>query len=232
MSPLQKSVARFVFYAVALILFAWTASLTYTFVAAALPQMPWFVPIFSLVVFDIGMLAWMLVFLNYSEGPGQRAIAIMTCLFDMIGVALMVIAEILLGGQQLATAPAQLGEYAIWGVGLWTVGNIVSVVLFHLLSPEARKAMALQAEKDEVFTASLEALKKRRVANSARLADGLSESMYRELEADLFADAAPLTDNPPNAPPARPDHHTQPPTIPIAIMPTENGHREEDQRPT
>lgn len=187
-NSLSKTIARFAFYAVALVLVTWTASLTYTFVAGALPHMPWYVPLLSLVIFDMGMVAWMVVFLHHAEGAGQRAVAILTCALDLLGVGLMVIAEVLLGGQTLAVAPESLGEWAIWGIGIWTVANVIAVVLFHLLSPEARKSIAIQAEKDAVFEAALQGLRKKRVAAGARLADGLSDNMLQELVAELFAD--------------------------------------------
>lgn len=184
---LARTIARLTFYAVATVLLLWTASLTYSFVASALPGLGWYVPLLSLVVFDIGMLAWMFVFLNYSEGSMQRAIALLACAFDLVGLGLMVVAEILLGGQSWAVAPENLGEYAIWGIGIWTIGNVVAVVLFHLGSPEARRQMAIQAQKDAVLEAALQNLDSRRIADGGRLADSLSETMYRQLVSELLA---------------------------------------------
>lgn len=185
---LSRTVARFTFYAVALIIFGWTASLTYSFVQAALPATAWYVPLLSLVVFDAGLIAWLFVFLNFAEGAGQRAVALLATTFDLIGVSLMVIAEVLLGGQELVAAPEMLGTLAVWGIGIWTIGNVLAVVLFHLLSPEARKSMALQSEKDAVFDAALHQLKGKREAASGYLADGISDNMLRELITGLFAD--------------------------------------------
>ena len=61
---MQKTIARGLFYGLATILVLWTDSLTYTFVSAALPQTHWLAPFFALVVFDVGMLAWLKVFLD------------------------------------------------------------------------------------------------------------------------------------------------------------------------
>lgn len=185
---LARTIARLTFYAVAAVLFLWTASLTYTFVAGALPNLGWYVPLLSLVVFDVGIVAWMTVFLNYSEGAMQRAIALLACALDLIGVGLMVIAEILLGGQSWAVAPENLGEYAIWAIGVWTIANLVAVVLFHLGSPEARRQMAIQSQKDAVLEAALQNLDSRRIADGGRLADNISETMYRQLVSELFAE--------------------------------------------
>ena len=130
---MQKTIAKGLFYAVATILILWTGSLTYAFVATALPQAHWLVPLFALVVFDVGTLAWLKSYLDLAEGSGQRALALVMCVFDFLGVGLMVLAEILLGGQNLVSAPPALGEYAIWGIAIWTVINVGAVITWHLM---------------------------------------------------------------------------------------------------
>lgn len=188
---MQKSIAKGLFYGVATILVIWTGSLTYLFVANALPQVHWLVPLFALVVFDVGMLAWLKVFLDYAEGSGQRAVSLTMCLFDFLGVGLMVLAEILLGGQTMVTAPENLGEYAIWGIAIWTVVNVGAVIAFHLLHPDARRKMALRTEMDHVFEESLKKLSTKRAAISGQLSDQLSERMLLQLVAELAAEGQP-----------------------------------------
>ena len=171
---MSKSIARGLFYGVATILILWTGSLTYAFVATALPQAHWLVPLFALVVFDVGMLAWLKVFLDYAEGSGQRAV--------------MVLAEILLGGQDLVSAPPSLGEYAIWGIAIWTVVNVGAVIAFHLLDPDARRKMALRTEMDMVFDEALQKLSTKRVNVSGQLSDQMSDRMLAQLMAELATD--------------------------------------------
>lgn len=186
---MQRTIAKGVFYAVAVILILWTGSLTYSFVASALPRAHWLVPLFALVVFDAGMLAWLKVFLDYAEGSGQRAIALIMCLFDFLGVGLMVLAEVLLGGQVLVNAPQNLGEYAIWGIAIWTVANVGAVIAFHLLHPDSRRKMALRAEMDLVFDEALHKLSAKRASVSGPLSDQLSDGMLVQLMAELSVDA-------------------------------------------
>lgn len=199
---MSKSIAKGAFYAVATILILWTASLTYSFVGAVLPNVHWIVPIFALVVFDAGMLAWLRVYVDHAEGSAQRAIALTTCLFDFAGVGLMALAELFLGGQTLVTPPANLGEYALWSLALWTVANVGAVLAFHLLSPSTRQKTAIQAEKDAVFSAALERLTTKRTAVSGELADTLAETMLGQLVAELTAGDRPTTA--PHAPLPRP----------------------------
>jgi hypothetical protein len=139
-------------------------------------------------VFDVGMISWMYVFLSHAQGAIQRATAISLCLFDFVGVGLMVIAEILLGGQTFAVAPANLGDAAIWGIGVWTVVNVLGVIVFHLGDPENRKAMAFQSEKDAIWDEAQKVLKQRRIGMSNQLAAELGDRLFSELLAELSVD--------------------------------------------
>lgn len=186
---MHKTIAKGLFYTVATILVLWTSSLTYSFVSSVLPNSHWAVPLFALVVFDIGMIAWLKVFIDFAEGSGQRVVSIAACIFDFIGVGLMALSEIFLGGQTLVEAPENLGEYALWGIGVWTVANVGAVLVFHLLDPQARKNMALRGEMDAVFDEALKKLKTKRATVSGQLSDQLSDGMLAQLMAELAADA-------------------------------------------
>jgi signal transduction histidine kinase len=182
---MHKTIARGLFYGVATVLILWTATLTYSFVSTALPQTHWLVPLFALVIFDVGMLAWLKVFLDYAEGSGQRALALILSLFDFLGVGLMVLAEILLGGQTMVAPPENLGEYAIWGIAIWTVVNVGGVLIFHMLQPDARRKMVLQSEMDMVFDEALKKLSTRRAAIGGELSDRLADGLLAQLVAGL-----------------------------------------------
>lgn len=186
---LNRTIAKFLFYAVALVLLAWTSSLTYSFLSMALPGTFWLVPLLGLVVFDVGMIAWLFVFLSHAEGAIQRAVAIVLCLFNFVGVGLMTISEILLSGQTMTAAPAMLGTVAIWGVGIWTTVNVLGVLVFHLGDNAARREMALQTEKDAIFDAALGDLKNRRIDAQHALSQEMSAAMFAEMVAMLRADA-------------------------------------------
>ena len=95
---MTKTFAKGLFYFVAVTLFMWTGYLTYSFVASVLPNAHFIVPLFSLVVFDVGTIAWLKVFLDQAEGSNQRAVSIGLSLFDFLGVGLMTLSEVFLGG--------------------------------------------------------------------------------------------------------------------------------------
>ena len=182
---MYKTISRFLFYAVAVVLFLWTANLTLSFVGNILPRAHFLVRFQSLVVFDFGMIAWLIVFIYLAAGNGQRLTALMTCILDFMGVGLIVVAEVFLGGQSLVEAPPMLGEYALWAIGIWTTINVGAVLAFHLLDPQNRIRMAIQAEADEVTSEALKALRAKRTNHSLELADEMSEGMFASLVAKL-----------------------------------------------
>lgn len=185
---MTKTFAKGIFYFVATVLFMWTGYLTYSFVASVLPNAHFIVPLFSLVVFDIGTIAWLKVFLDQAEGSNQRAVSIGLSVFDFLGVGLMVLSEVFLGGQTMAQAPGNLGEYAVWGIAIWTVVNVGGVIAFHAFDPEARRKMAIRAEMDAVMEEAYKQLQSKRQENSTTLAHQISHGMMRQVEHDLLAD--------------------------------------------
>lgn len=192
---LGRSFAKITFYSVAVIILLWTATLTYSFVSNTLPGLHWIVPVFSLVVFDGGMVAWLIVFLDYAEGSFQRTIAIIACVLDLIGVGLMTVSEIFLGGQSLVAAPDSLGDMALWGIGIWTILNVAAVVGFHLFDPGARQKMALQSQRDKIFDQALTKLNEQVDADADRLAATLAgrnfSALLQELSVDRNGDGIP-----------------------------------------
>jgi hypothetical protein len=136
---------------ISVVIFLWTAYLTTSFLSMVLPSSFWVVPYLGLVVFDGGMIGWMFVYLYLAEGSMQRSIALGLTIFNLIGVGLMTIAEIVLGGQTFTAAPEMLGTVAIWGVGIWTFVNVAGIVAFHLSSPDARLRRRFRKRKTRLL---------------------------------------------------------------------------------
>jgi hypothetical protein len=184
-----------VFGLISVVILLWTGYLTTSFLSMVLPSSFWVVPYLGLVVFDGGMIGWMFVYLYLAEGSMQRAIALGLTVFNLIGVGLMTIAEIVLGGQTLAAVPDMLGTVAIWAVGIWTFVNVAGIVAFHLSSPDARIAAAIQEEKDAVVNEALTDLSNRRTDNAkllaAQLGGGMFKTLVTELGADMDGDGLP-----------------------------------------
>ena len=202
-SGLKRTGSMIVFGLISVVIFLWTAYLTTSFLGTVLPGAFWVVPYLGLVVFDGGMIGWMFVYLYLAEGSMQRTIALGLTVFNLIGVGLMTIAEIVLGGQTFAEVPAMLGTVAIWAVGIWTFVNVAGIVAFHLSSPDAKIAAAIQEEKDAVTEDALTDLRNRRSDNakllSAQLGAGMFKTLVSELGADMDGDGLPdVTERPSN----------------------------------
>jgi hypothetical protein len=204
-----------VFGLISVVILCWTGYLTTSFLSTVLPAAFWIVPYLGLVVFDGGMIGWMFVYLYLAEGSMQRSIALGLTVFNLIGVGLMTIAEIVLGGQTLAEVPAMLGTVAIWAVGIWTFVNVAGIVAFHLSSPDARIAAAIQEEKDAVVEAALDDLSNRRQENakilSGQMGAGMFKTMVSELSLDSDGDGLPDIYERPSKRTKAADHDTLPP---------------------
>lgn len=187
-SGLKRTGSTIVFGLISAVILLWTASLTTSFLRSVLPGQFWAVPYLGLVVFDGGMIGWMIVYLYNAEGSIQRSIALGLTIFNLLGVGLMTIAEIVLGGQTLTIAPDMLGTAAIWGVGLWTFANVAGIVAYHLSSPDARIAAAIQEEKDALIDAALDDLRNRRQENARVLSGQMGGAMYKALVSELGTD--------------------------------------------
>ncbi len=187
-SKLKQTISKIVFLLISTTILLWTGYLTTSFLSMVLPASFWIVPYLGLVVFDGGMIGWMIVNLYLAEGAMQRAISLGLTAFNLLGVGLMTIAEIVLGGQTFTEAPDMLGTVAIWGVGIWTFVNVAGIVAFHLSSPDARVAAAIQDEKDAVVEDALTNLSNRRGENAAALSAFMGGGMFKTLVSEIGAD--------------------------------------------
>ena len=188
-SKSRQLAAKIVFGFIAVALFSWTAYLTVSFLSMALPGAFWIAPYLGLVVFDVGTIGWMIVNLFLAEGAAQRTVSAGLTLFNLLGVGLISMAEIVLGGQTLTAAPAGLGTAAIWGIGIWTFVNVAAIVAYHMSSPAARLAAAIQDEKDATVDEALQNMRDRREANALALSEQMGGGMYAALISEVLTDA-------------------------------------------
>ena len=173
---MMKLISKILFYMVAAVLVLWTASLTYAFISTALPNQP-VTRYFALVVFDVGMVSWLMIFMFGAEGIAQRGIAFLLSLFDLVGVGMMVYAEIFLGGQTLVASTGNIGLYALYAVVIWTIINLVGVWAYHYTEPENLKRMKIRGTQDKLLAKSLEKLERKIDAISDDVSDQLADGM-------------------------------------------------------
>ena len=177
---MMKLISKILFYMVAAVLVLWTASLTYAFISTALPNQP-VTRYFALVVFDVGMVSWLMIFMFGAEGIAQRGIAFLLSLFDLVGVGMMVYAEIFLGGQTLTAVSGNIGLYALYAVVIWTIINLVGVWAYHYTEPENLKRMKIRGTQDKLLQKSLDKLERKMDAMSDAVSDELSDVMKKDV---------------------------------------------------
>ena len=144
-----------IFYLLCAVMLAWTASLTLGLMHRLLPGDPR-TPLFALALFDGGALAWLLVYMFRAHGQAQRWTAAITMGLDLVGVVGVSMAELFLGGQQLAAIPVALGSVVVWGVGIWTALNVIAIYTFHMTDPSRVTADRVRRLADDTTRASLD----------------------------------------------------------------------------
>lgn len=169
---LMQTVTKVIFYLLAATLLLWTSSMTLAFVSAALPNLP-IARYFALAIFDVGSIAWLAIFIYSAEGIPQRATAFILAIVDLLGVGLMVMAELLTGGQTITQVSTDLGSIALYGIGIWTIANLVGVFAYHMTDPETMHRIAQRSSQDKITARSLKLLD----ARMDEIADEVSEQL-------------------------------------------------------
>jgi hypothetical protein len=163
MKQLSGTIGKILFWVFAVAIFFWTASLSLAALRTILPDDP-IKPYIGLVLTDIGALTWLLVFIGQAQGLAQRAVSLIMFVVDLAGVVLLAAYELLTGGQQLASVPAEMGTAVIWGVIGLTLVNLAAAYFYHLAHPHTWKQIEfgvltdrLQHEALQQAQASVEA---------------------------------------------------------------------------
>ena len=176
MKNFYRLLAKVLFSLVGVGVFLFVATLTLNLAKRIYPD-DLFTPWFSLLIFDIGALTWLFVFSHSAEGGGQRVISVLMFVIDLVGVFVVVSAEVMLGGQELAEIPPEVGQYAVYALIAWTFVNLVGFYLFHLFSPENVRNIIQRSAADKITARSLEMLEQR--------TDEISDEVATELAHDL-----------------------------------------------
>jgi hypothetical protein len=162
----------------------WTASLTLALVARVLPGneiTKWF----ALSLFDGGALVWLLVFIGSARGLGQRSVALLLLVLDIIGVILMSGSELILGGQQFTEIPAGLGTLVVYAVGGWTAINLIAAYAYHVFDPLVAAQIEMQTAKDQVEAEAMQQAKAYLVEQTPGLAQEISNRLITQAKADM-----------------------------------------------
>jgi len=149
MNKLFKTIGAILFYIFIAAVVGWTASLTLAEVKIILPNDP-VTPYFALALFDGGAVVWLFTFLGHAKGLAQRAISILMLVLDLAGVVILSSGRLLMGGQDLANIPKDLGATMVYAVVGATIINLIAIYAFHIADPETMSQIELQTLDDSI----------------------------------------------------------------------------------
>ena len=186
MKSLWKAVASILFYVVAGSLMIYAATRSLHFVQSTLAGGNQILGYLALAATSIGAVVWLLVFLHTAHGTGQKAIAGIMTVIDLLGeFALFTIDTLMTAGETgmtQALAPAEI-QGVIIGMSILIALNIAATVAYHLVEPENIKNMREAAVKDKLEDESLKLIEKRGEEIAQQLAPQLAEQWAADFEA-------------------------------------------------
>lgn len=150
-------ISKIMFYVLIVVLLVLNASYTMTFTSTLFPND--MIKIWgSLLLFDVGAVAWFLLFLSTAEGAGQRGVSLLMGIIDLLGSLIIAGAEVFGAASSYLSDPtmtAWLSETATYVLFIWLGINIASTWLYHVFAPHQQEAMMVRAMQDDVTAKAL-----------------------------------------------------------------------------
>ena len=145
MTTILKGAAKVLFFVLAIMLIAWSASRGLDFIQSTLPEGQKANGYFGLAGTEIGMLVWLLVFMYAARSIGQYVTAGIMTLVDLAGaITLFTFDSLLRAGQSgmiTALQPEEVKTVILALNGL--IGaNVIATVIYHLADSETQKRIS------------------------------------------------------------------------------------------
>lgn len=134
-----------------LVIIAFTAWRTYHLLTFTNPGDPIATGL-GLVLFDLGALVWLRLYLKDASGGPQRAVALGGTIADLVLTIVAVVADLIIAGT-LIDRPEWIGLGALVTISLATAANVVLLYLYHLASPDVLRENA-QRDIDDAHQAA------------------------------------------------------------------------------
>jgi len=130
-------------------------SLTYGALQRIFPQ-SFSNQIWGLIMFDIAAMCWALIFVFQSNSVGQYAAAGIGFIVAFLGTLLMVGAEVILSGQNLAQInTGEIGRWMIYGFIAVTALHAALVYIHHGTAPEIAEQINVGVARGEVVSQAI-----------------------------------------------------------------------------
>lgn len=182
---MRGTMAKGLFYLLALVVVAWMVSNSYAILQFVFPG-DGFTPILGLVLFDIGALIWLYVFVAHAQGVVQRSIAVALSTLSLIGAVVLTLAHLYLGGQTLVEIPPDIGQWAIYVIGGMTLLDAFGVWGFHIADPDVAQAIRERAASDQVLSLAQDMADRQLTASAADIAGQIAQSRYEDAQRRLL----------------------------------------------
>ncbi len=185
MEKLKKYLSIGAYYVMLIILFTFTISQTFALIDLLLPGdgiMQYTVA----VVFDGGVLLWLMMYEYKADSSIQRFISLFMIAFDIIGVGAVVFSELLLGGQELVTVDVpRFGQIAILVIGTVVLTNLAALVAFPILSQKSLDSLTMGSAQDDILALARQKAVAKLEGSADRIAESLSIQMEHQVGSDL-----------------------------------------------
>ncbi|RKY40158.1 MAG: hypothetical protein DRP85_09100 [Candidatus Makaraimicrobium thalassicum] len=183
MKDISKFIGKLLFYAMAIALSVYAASRTLDFVSGTLPADKQMIGYLALFATTGGALAWLMVFLNNSEGIGQKGIALLMVVVDLVGEFAIFTVETIRGASQsgmVTTINPEQVQTTIIGMSVLIAANILAIFAYHILDVENMEALELSLADAVVKSEILKAKKAKAKSLAKTIADAEADKFGEE----------------------------------------------------
>ncbi len=183
MKDISKFIGKLLFYAMAIALSVYAASRTLDFVSGTLPADKQMIGYLALFATTGGALAWLMVFLNNSEGIGQKGIALLMVVVDLVGEFAIFTVETIRGASQsgmVTTINPEQVQTTIIGMSALIAANILAIFAYHILDVENMEALELSLADAVVKSEILKAKKAKAKSLAKTIADAEADKFGEE----------------------------------------------------
>lgn len=156
---------------IALLLF--TASRTIDLFVWVLGPENMIVGIFGLAALDIGLIGWSEFYKHGATGSGQRSVAMLMTVVDLVGVVVAFIADMLMSAGRRGLTyemDANTSQAVIVAIGVIIAANIGSMIVNSMLDPENQRKQREEEARAKIHEAMLEQIDSNAESLAAELA--------------------------------------------------------------
>jgi hypothetical protein len=168
----------------------YSASRTMHMLSATLPAGLEILAVIALAAFDLGLIAWLIIFLRGAAGGLQRGIALLMIVVDLLGVIVGFLGDTLMtsGDTGLLEKMAQGDKQTIIMLTAFVIAiNIAGAVFYHMADPDNLRRMTEEAAKDKITGQALKAIETQASILANELAPQIAADWVDQMRADFTA---------------------------------------------